>query len=112
MLAGATFVTLLGILSAELYCRSTDKEDPSEVVIDEVAGQMFALSLVEPSLLSYAFGFLFFRGFDILKPGPVGWVDRKVKGGLGVMLDDVLAGLLAAACLFFLGKGTGWWMTI
>jgi len=105
-------VLAAGIPAAESYCRASAKSDPSEVVIDEVAGQLLALALVPPDWLSYALGFLFFRVFDILKPGPIGWADRKIKGGLGVMLDDVIAGVLAGLLLYALGKGTGWWTTI
>lgn len=80
--------------------------DPSEIVIDEVAGQWVALWPV--SLGAWAMGadiarlwpgwlaaFLAFRLFDIWKPGPVGWADRRADA-LGVMLDDVIAGILAA----------------
>jgi phosphatidylglycerophosphatase A len=108
----ALLVFVVGIPASESYRRASGKEDPSEVVIDEVAGQLLTLVVVPPGLLSYALGFLFFRVFDILKPGPVGWADRKVKGGLGIMLDDLIAGSLAALILYALGKGTGWWMTI
>lgn len=108
----ALIVLAVGIPAAESYCRSSAKSDPSEVVIDEVAGQLLTLAVVPPDWLSYALGFLFFRVFDILKPGPIGWADRKVKGGLGVMLDDIIAGILAGLLLYLLGKGTGWWTTI
>ncbi|MBF0267227.1 MAG: phosphatidylglycerophosphatase A [Alphaproteobacteria bacterium] len=108
----ALAVFLLGILASEIYRKAIEREDPSEVVIDEVAGQMLALALVPPDLLAYALGFLFFRGFDILKPGPIGWADRKIKGGLGIMLDDLMAGVAAGLLLYLLGRGTGWWMTI
>ncbi|CAA6603352.1 Phosphatidylglycerophosphatase A [Rhodospirillaceae bacterium LM-1] len=109
---GALAVFALGILASEFYRKATLREDPSEVVIDEVAGQLLALALVPPGLLAYALGFLFFRGFDILKPGPIGWADRKIKGGLGIMLDDLMAGVAAGLLLYLLGKGTGWWTTI
>lgn len=112
VLLGAVAVFAIGIQAAEGYCRQTGKEDPSEVVVDEVAGQLLALAAVTPSLPAYAFGFLFFRVFDILKPGPIGWADRRIKGGLGVMADDMLAGLMAGVLLFFLGWGSGWWTTI
>ncbi len=112
VLLAALAVTLLGVWSAEAYRKDIGREDPSEVVIDEVAGQLLTLAVVPPDFLAYGIGFLFFRGFDILKPGPIGWADRHVKGGLGIMLDDLLAGLVAGALLLALGKGTGWWMTI
>ncbi|MGI3167607.1 phosphatidylglycerophosphatase A family protein [Pseudooceanicola sp. C21-150M6] len=87
--------------------------DPSEVVVDEVVGQWVALFPVSygatfagVSVLAlwpgWLVAFLFFRLFDIWKPGPVGWADRK-EGPLGVMLDDVIAGALAAAVVLILG---------
>ena len=95
-----------------------DDHDPGEIVIDEVAGQwvtllpasyMFArhdLPLVWPALL---FGFIFFRLFDIFKPWPISWADRK-ETAFGVMLDDVLAGILAAAASAALAVLYHWFM--
>ncbi len=74
--------------------------DPGWIVVDEAAGQLLALAALpaHPSLAGIAAAFLLFRAFDILKPGPVGWADRR-HGVLGVMLDDAIAGLLAALLL-------------
>jgi len=66
-------------------------EDPKQVVIDEIAGQWLVLLAVPPGGIEYALGFVLFRAFDIFKPWPVSWADRTIKGGLGVMLDDILA---------------------
>ncbi|GAB5446098.1 phosphatidylglycerophosphatase A family protein [Gymnodinialimonas sp.] len=102
----ATFgVTALGFwaVAAEV---GDSADDPSEFVIDEVAGQWVALWPVSlgawmmgadilalyPGLIT---AFLAFRAFDILKPGPVGWADKQ-HGALGIMADDVIAGWLAA----------------
>lgn len=82
--------------------------DPQWIVLDEVAGTWLAVSLLDPSALSYALGFLLFRLFDIWKPWPIGWVDRNVKGGLGVMLDDYVAGLFAALLLYV--ASLMWWI--
>ena len=84
-------------------------QDPSEIVIDEVAGQWLAFlpvsigaAHVGANLLSlwpgFVFAFLFFRLFDIWKPGPIGWADRR-NDALGVMLDDIFAGFAAALCV-------------
>ena len=74
--------------------------DPGWVVIDEIAGQWLALSvLARPAPLGLLAGFALFRLFDIAKPGPVGWFDRRA-GALGVIGDDIAAGLLAAAVLW------------
>lgn len=91
------------------------RQDPSWVVIDEGAGQSLALAALglgmAPELAAaatpqgiaagIALAFLLFRLFDITKPGPVGWADRR-KGAAGVMLDDVIAGALAAAVILAL----------
>jgi phosphatidylglycerophosphatase A len=69
-------------------------EDPQQVVIDEVVGMGLSL-LLATTWLHLVVGTLLFRLFDIWKPGPVGYADKHVKGGLGVMLDDVVAGGMA-----------------
>ncbi len=99
-LAAATAAALLvGWWAAGIYVRRTGAEDPREVVIDEVAGQWLTLLFVPPDPLLYLAGFAAFRLFDIWKPWPVRVADRSVGGGLGVMLDDVLAALYAMAVL-------------
>ncbi|MEM7571170.1 MAG: phosphatidylglycerophosphatase A [Pseudomonadota bacterium] len=94
----------LGIWAANVYERNTGKSDAGEVVIDEWAGQWFALwpvaALVPNMPAFWAAAFALFRAFDILKPGPIGHLDRTLKGGLGVMADDILAGLVSAALLY------------
>lgn len=82
--------------------------DPQWIVLDEIAGMWLAVSLLDPSWLSYSLGFLLFRLFDIWKPWPIGWIDQKVKGGLGVMLDDYVAGLFAALLLY--AASFMWWI--
>ncbi|HEY8614183.1 MAG TPA: phosphatidylglycerophosphatase A [Roseomonas sp.] len=79
------------------------QDDPGWVVADEAAGQCLALAALPMGASGWwvLAGFALFRAFDILKPGPVGWADR-MSGNLGVMLDDILAGLLAASALLAL----------
>lgn len=86
--------------SEALARRGVGDHDPGYIVIDEVAGQLVVLAVVPPDPLLYAIGFVLFRLFDILKPAFIGWADRAVEGGLGVMLDDLLAGLCGAAALY------------
>ena len=75
--------------------------DPGAIVIDEVAGQWIALLPVATTVWwQWALGFALFRFFDIFKPWPVGWADRRVKGGFGVMIDDVIAGAYAGVILY------------
>jgi phosphatidylglycerophosphatase A len=69
--------------------------DPSPVVWDEVVGLLVALTATRPGLWPVVVGFIAFRAFDILKPFPVGWLERRFSGGWGILLDDVMAGLYA-----------------
>lgn len=75
------------------------KDDPPEVVIDEVAGMAFALAFVHLDLYRIAAAFLFFRIFDILKPFPINYIDTNINGGLGIVLDDIVAGIETNAVL-------------
>jgi phosphatidylglycerophosphatase A len=87
-------VFVVGVAASNAVVASRG-EDPQLIVIDEVAGMGITLILASSSWLSLVVGFALFRLFDIWKPWPVRWADRQVKGGLGVMLDDVLAGVYA-----------------
>jgi len=100
ILAAATlFVTITGILAADAYNQATSREDAPEVIIDELAGQWIALIILPLDLLWFAAAFVLFRFFDITKIGPVGMAEQ-LSGGFGVMADDIVAGLLAALCLW------------
>jgi phosphatidylglycerophosphatase A len=102
-LAGATaLVFLLGVWASAVHGRRLGRDDPAEIVIDEVAGQWLTLLVVPADLLLYAAGFVLFRFFDIVKPWPVSWADRRIKGGIGIMFDDILAGVYAAVLLLIL----------
>ena len=109
--AAALAIAAVGVWCSSVYIRQSGDEDPGPVVIDEVAGQWLTLVVAPPDILYYAIGFALFRLFDIVKPWPVSWADRKVKGGLGVMLDDILAAVYAGAVLYgiriTLGAGMG-----
>lgn len=99
-----TFViTIIAIFEINKYEIATNSHDNSEIVIDEVSGMWIAMLLTNSVLIGtngftiviigYILSFVFFRLFDIYKPSTIGWIDREVKGGLGVMGDDVLAGI-------------------
>ncbi|HVH04487.1 MAG TPA: phosphatidylglycerophosphatase A [Myxococcota bacterium] len=113
-------VVLLGVASAAAFAAgvwaagrlgaATGREDDGCIVIDEVVGQWLALAPLlvvpgwrfawdAPGLAPLVSGFVAFRVFDIWKPGPVGWAERRFAGGLGVMMDDVVAGALGAVAL-------------
>jgi phosphatidylglycerophosphatase A len=90
----AVLITLIGIPASTITARESSRKDPGFVVIDEVAGQLFALILATPDWHHAALDLLLFRLFDIWKPWPI----RKLEAlptGTGIMLDDVAAGLLA-----------------
>ncbi len=92
-LAGV-LVTVIGIWASGVYARAMDVKDPGSVVIDEFAGQWFTLVLVPNDFLLFAIGFALFRVLDILKPWPASWADRNLPGGFGIVVDDVIAGLM------------------
>ncbi|OAG27473.1 phosphatidylglycerophosphatase A family protein [Thermodesulfatator autotrophicus] len=94
----AVIFFLTGIWAAEIYIQNTKDKDPSEVVIDEIAGQWIALISFDITLVNLLLGFLLFRLFDIWKPLPIR-LGEKLPGGLGIMMDDVLAGIAAHLCL-------------
>ena len=71
------------------------KSDSSEIVIDEFAGMFVACVFINHNFISLVFAFLFFRFFDIVKPWPISWVDKNIKNGPGILIDDLLAGLFA-----------------
>lgn len=80
--------------------RRLNRHDDQRIVFDEIAGVLLtSLAVAEKSLLALALVFVFFRFFDIFKPWPIRDVDHSLKGGLGIMLDDLIAALYAAACV-------------
>ena len=92
----------LGVWACAWVVRKMHVADPGYAVWDEFVGLWIALAPLVGMTGSWAWvaaGFILFRIFDIWKPWPVSWADRKVEGGLGVMLDDVIAGLYAAIVL-------------
>lgn len=71
------------------------QQDPGEIVIDEIAGILITLAGLPFDLVSAGIGFFLFRVLDILKPFPIRFIDKKMKGGTGIVMDDVAAGLMA-----------------
>lgn len=122
LLAAATvFLYLLGYWAVLVEVVDDRDLDPREVVVDEVVGQWIALWPLSlgmwlmgmPSSLfpwpGWVFGFLLFRFFDVTKLGPVGWADRR-KGAQGVMLDDLIAGALAALVVTLMAAIAHGWL--
>jgi len=96
------FVCVVGIRICDTAAKQLGEHDFGGIVWDEVAGYLVTMWFVPFSWTAVLYGFVLFRIFDILKPWPIKWVDKKVEGGFGIMLDDVLAGLFSAAILFFI----------
>ena len=104
ILAAATLlITIIGIYAADAYSQTTGRKDAPEVIIDEVAGQWIALIILPLDLWWFVAAFVLFRFFDITKIGPVGLAEQ-LSGGVGGMADDIVAGLLAALCLWSAGQ--------
>lgn len=99
----ATFI--IGYFTIKKVLKFT-KHDPSFIVIDELLGQtvtfLFIGKVVPPVFLSFVFGFVLFRLFDITKPWIIGTIDKKMKNAVGVLMDDFVAGLFAAVSLVIL----------
>lgn len=100
LIAASLIVFGIGVaVSARIVAR-TGVEDPSIIVIDEVAGQLLALAVAPLTWQAYLVAFLAFRVFDIVKPWPASWADREIGGGWGVMVDDMFAGAYGAAVVY------------
>lgn len=101
----ALLLVVLSVIFGVIGIWSTDKviplwgDDPSKVVIDEFVGYLITMILVPTNFRYMILGFILFRFFDILKPLGIRYLDKNLKGGLGVMLDDVLAGIYACITL-------------
>ena len=91
----ALIAFVVGSWAAGTIAKTSDVKDPGAIVIDEVAAQWLVLLPAPLDPISYAAAFLLFRIFDIWKPWPVRLADRRVPGGLGIMLDDLLAAVYA-----------------
>ncbi|MFP6061740.1 phosphatidylglycerophosphatase A [Helicobacter pylori] len=92
---GAIFVGLIAIAQIDKEEEETKIHDSSHIVIDELVGMWLAMAISGLSLAGVVLSFIFFRIYDITKPSLIGKIDKEVKGGLGVVADDALAGVLA-----------------
>ena len=94
--------SVFGVYICEYAAKKLKLSDPGCVVWDEIVGIWIALIFVPASLAWIAFAFVCFRFFDIAKPPPLSWADRHLKGGLGIMVDDLMAGGLTALLIYVL----------
>ena len=109
VLFGVIIIFLISLYAVNIFIKDLDNKDPKEVVIDEFIGQSIPICLYEIAhdgsketdqvLTSYFIMFILFRIFDITKPYPVSYYDKKFKNSFGVIMDDVCAGLYVVAVL-------------
>ena len=92
---GTLVLIAAGVWAADRADRIFGVHDSRKIVVDEICGFLVTMALVVPGVLTIGIGFVLFRFFDIVKPFPVGYLDRKLPGGWGVMLDDIAAGVYA-----------------
>jgi phosphatidylglycerophosphatase A len=101
----AIVITALAVWSAQLADRAWGTHDSGRIVIDEVAGYVVTMTLVDRGHWApLAVGFVVFRALDIVKPPPVRWLEENLPGGWGVVLDDVAAGVIGAAIMYALDQ--------
>ena len=93
---------LIGIYLCGKTSDALGTHDHGAIVWDEIAGFLVTMSVVKCSIAAICLGFLLFRLFDILKPWPISWLDKRVHGGFGIMLDDLIAAIFAAGILAYI----------
>jgi phosphatidylglycerophosphatase A len=90
---------IVGFFAAGSAEKIMNQPDPGCIVIDEILGMLLALTLCPAHPIAWLLAFILFRIFDIFKPFPVSWFDRHIHGGIGIMMDDVIAGVYALISL-------------
>ncbi len=101
-------IFVVAVVTAGGAEKIVDTGDPGIVVIDEIIGMLIGLIGLPLKAAPLIIAFFVFRFFDILKPFPVGWVDSRLHGGLGIVLDDVLAGIYTLIVMQILGYFINW----
>jgi phosphatidylglycerophosphatase A len=101
-------LVFVGVAAANSYEAISDKHDSKEIVIDEVVGYLITMTWLPITWQSAVIGFVVFRVLDIFKPPPIRQLDQKVKGGFGVMVDDIAAGIIGSILMQFLYNQTNW----
>jgi len=104
----AVLLVLLAIFVASAHEAKIGVHDSGEIVIDEVVGFVIAMIWLPSTWQAYVLAFLLFRALDILKPFPIGLLDKKVQGGMGVVVDDLAAGILTNIVLQVIYTKTTW----
>ncbi|MEJ2395444.1 MAG: phosphatidylglycerophosphatase A [Candidatus Thiodiazotropha sp.] len=102
-------LVLAGFIAGIWICDRTSRDlgvhDHGGIVWDEIIGYLLTMTLAPSGWVWVLLGFLLFRFFDILKPWPIRWLDRRVPGGFGIMLDDLIAGLFAGVVMLLIERG-------
>lgn len=101
-------IFLLGWYVSEKASQELNVHDHGGIVIDEFVGFFITMFLVPFSWVNILLGFILFRIFDVIKPWPIKVIDQKVKGGFGIMIDDVFAGIMALICMHIILWGFGY----
>ncbi|MFN3593839.1 MAG: phosphatidylglycerophosphatase A [Thiobacillaceae bacterium] len=104
LLVGLGF--LVGVWACARTAQALDEPDPGSVVWDEIVAFLVVLPFAAAGLWGMLTAFVLFRLFDILKPFPIGWLERRLGGGIGIMLDDLIAAFYAILCL----RGIALWI--
>lgn len=107
LVLAASLLFLVGWAASNRLVNTMGIKDPQIIVVDEVVGQWLTLACGPVSIPAYLIGLLLFRAADITKPFPASWADRKVEGGLGVMLDDVFAAVYSGLGLWLIDRVVG-----
>jgi phosphatidylglycerophosphatase A len=107
LLTASIVLLFVGVWASSLHSDMLGTHDAGEIVVDEVVGQWIVLAIAPFSPLGWLAAFLLFRFFDVLKPWPISWIDARVTGGWGIMLDDVVAGLFAAISVLAIVAAVG-----
>lgn len=102
LLLASGIVFIIGVLASDRMIRTLQVEDPSVIVIDEIAAQLLVLAAAPLTLPAYIVAFIVFRICDVLKPWPASWADRQMGGGFGAMADDMLAAGYALGVVYLL----------
>lgn len=102
------FFTFASVIIAELASPQFNSVDSPHIVIDEVAGYLVTVVWLPRTWQTVVFGFIIFRILDISKPGPIRFIERRLKGGLGIVMDDVVAGIIGNILLQGVYQNTKW----
>ncbi len=98
-IAVCVLVSVVGIVICDYTAKQLKTHDHPGIVWDEFAGFLITMIAIPATPINIVLGFVLFRIFDIFKPWPISWLDKRVSGGLGVMLDDLVAGIIACGAL-------------